>query len=194
MEQFTVKDFVMRDFRAAAIFEKYSIDFCCHGNIPLDKACQEKGIPLTQVETELGQLLQETRNTGESFDVIELDTLAEYIITTHHRYVKDAIPVLRTHTEKVAMVHGERHPELLSIRDTFALVAEEMTRHMQKEELMLFPYIKALAKAARTGTAAPKPNFGTIQNPIRMMEAEHLSAGDGTERIRNQSLSYLIPS
>lgn len=194
MEQTTVKSIVADDFRAAAVFEKYSIDFCCHGNVGLEEACKERGVSVEQVRADLGTLASEVKGDKDSYDSWELDKLADFIIATHHSYVKSAIPTLLAHTEKIAMVHGVRHSELLTLRDIFKNVAEEMTQHMMKEELMLFPYIKSLAKSARDEQPARIPPFHTIQNPITTMEAEHVSAGNGMETIRKQSGHYAIPA
>jgi regulator of cell morphogenesis and NO signaling len=194
METTTVRSMVTEDFRSAAIFEKHSIDFCCHGNVPLEQACSEKGVSIEKVRADLKTLSTDSPRGLDSFDSWDLDRLAEYIIQTHHRYVRSAIPTLLAHTEKVALVHGERHAELAEIRDIFKSVADEMTTHMMKEERVLFPFIKELAQSARNGQPVQSPPFQTIQNPIRMMEAEHVSAGGGMEDIRNASLKYAIPA
>jgi regulator of cell morphogenesis and NO signaling len=190
----TVRSIVTEDFRSAAIFEKYSIDFCCHGNVPLEEACKERGVSVDQVRAELGALANQVNVEKDLYDAWELDTLADYILDNHHRYVKSAIPILLAHTEKIANVHGERHAELLTIRDIFKNVAEEMSQHMMKEELMLFPYIRSLARSGQNGQPFHKAPFQSIQNPIAMMEAEHVSAGNGMETIRAQSMGYTLPS
>jgi regulator of cell morphogenesis and NO signaling len=194
MEQTTVRDIVTRDFRTAAVFEKHSIDFCCHGSVGLEQACKERGVSPEQLRSELSALATPDNQGVRPFSDWDLDDLANYIVRTHHAYVRKAIPILLGHTQKVVTVHGERHPELTGIRACFQNVAEEMTRHMMKEEMMLFPYIKSLAASTRTGEPASVPPFETIKNPIRMMEAEHVLAGDGMETIRRFSSSYTIPS
>ena len=73
-------------------------------------------------------------------------------------------------------------------------VAEEMISHMWKEEQILFPYIAALSGARRDGRRAPAAPFGTVGNPIRMMEMEHESAGDAMARIRELSGGYEPPA
>ena len=70
------------------------------------------------------------------------------------------MPVLLTHTKKVAAVHGDRHPELPKSRGCFADVAGEMTSHMAKEEQILFPYIVALEQASRSAGGRPPHRSG----------------------------------
>ena len=189
----TVKDVVIDDYRAAAIFEKYGIDFCCGGKKTLRSACDEKGVDPVLLIAELRSLKSNGAANDVRFAERDLDTLVDFIVSTHHLYVQSAVPILLAHTNKVAQVHRENHPELLKIAQVFQSVAEELLNHMTKEERILFPYIKRLAASAREGTSVAPPSFGTIQNPIRMMEAEHQSAGDAFSLIRAVTGGYKLP-
>ncbi len=188
-----IKDLVTEDFRTASVFEKYSIDFCCGGKKPLEAACKEQGIDVADVLADL-RTIDQVQDPGRSlFGEWDLDQLANYIIEHHHGYLRRTIPSLLAHTEKIATVHGKNHPELVAIAEQFRAIAEELSGHMMKEERILFPYIGYLAAARREGTPAQRPPFQTIRNPIRMMEAEHQSAGDGTAFIHNASKGYIVP-
>jgi regulator of cell morphogenesis and NO signaling len=120
--------------------------------------------------------------------------LIDYIVNNHHAYVRKMIPVLSVHTQKIASVHGQNHPELIKVAEHFQSVARELSQHMQKEELVLFPYIKSLLTARLTGTAAPASPFGSVRNPIKMMEAEHQNAGDELYAVRSLSSGYTVPA
>ena len=65
--------------------------------------------------------------------------------------------------------------------------------HLVKEEEILFPYIRALAAAEEQGTGAPPNMFGTVMNPIRMMESEHTSAGNELEALRSLMSNFTVP-
>jgi regulator of cell morphogenesis and NO signaling len=189
-----IKDMVVEDFRTAAVFEKYSIDFCCGGKKPLEAACQEQGVNVADVLTDLHHLDQTAASGSPRFTEWDLDLLAQYIVQNHHEYLRRVIPSLTAHTEKIARVHGKNHPELIPIAEKFAAVANELSGHMVKEERILFPYISLLATARRNGTTPQRPPFQTLRNPIQMMEAEHQSAGDGLAFIRSASKGYTVPS
>ncbi|MEZ5149349.1 MAG: hypothetical protein R2759_20355 [Bacteroidales bacterium] len=47
-----------------------------------------------------------------------------------------------------------------------------LAQHMKKEELVLFPYIRNLVKADMENKKIEAPGFGSIKNPIQMMEEE----------------------
>ena len=190
----TIKEIVTHDFRTAAIFEKYSLDFCCGGAKTIAQACKEKAVDATLVLAELESASSHSASNESRFTGMELDELAGYIVTTHHAYVRTALPSLLAHTRKVATVHGERHPEVIEIADRFAVVADELQKHMMKEENILFPYVKSLAVANRMKAKVQRPPFQSAENPIRMMEAEHKFAGDEMYEIRSLSSGYAPPA
>ncbi len=188
----TIRSIVADDFRAASVFERHGIDFCCGGNRPVADACRELGVDEAALEAELEAALAPAQPGLPRFNSWDLDFLIGYIVSNHHGYLRQAIPTLRGHTRKVAEVHGERHPEVTAIAERFEHVAAELTRHMAKEEQMLFPYIEGLVAAGR-GEAAPFAPFGSVANPIRMMEIEHQAAGDELASIRLLSGGYAPP-
>lgn len=191
--EMTIGEMVVKDFRKAEVFKKFGIDFCCGGKITVAEACRKKNLNYEAVSEALA-VLDNTQNTSsENYDSWDLDFLADYIVNKHHKYVVDSHPFLFEISQKVARVHGDRHPELVDIANYYVEVAEELQMHMYKEEHILFPYIKELVKADKNNTPIERPSFGTIQNPINMMEEEHLSAGGNMESIRTLSNNFTIP-
>lgn len=124
----------------------------------------------------------------------ELDFLADYIINTHHKYVLQAMPEIFEYTQKVAKFHGERHPEVFEIANNYVEIMEDLKRHMMKEENVLFPYIKILVSNKKKSVAMEPSPFGTIQNPIRMMEMEHEEVGNIMGNIAALSNNYTAPA
>jgi len=192
-EEMTVREIVASDFRTAEVFQRHGIDFCCKGNRSIEEACRSGGVNLERVLREVAAITATPGSGGPRFNSWDLSTLVTYIQVNHHEFVRRTIPVLLTHTQKVAKVHGESHTELREVARLFTVVAEDMTSHMAKEEQILFPYIVALEEASVAGRGAPASPFGTVRNPIRMMEMEHESAGDSMARIRELTSGYAIP-
>ncbi len=188
----TIRSVVAEDYRAAAVFERHGIDFCCGGNRPIADACREKGQDDREVVAELEAALASTQDQPR-FAEWDLDFLATYIVNNHHAYIRQVAGTMQAHTHKVAEVHGENHPEVREIAGRFDLVVADLVAHMAKEERMLFPYISRLAAAARGGEMPVAP-FGTIANPIRMMEAEHQEAGDHLAAMRALSGGFTPPA
>ncbi len=189
----TIGEMVVEDYRKAEVFRKFGLDYCCGGKKSLEDACQKKGLDPQTVQQELDVVDLVAAAPHQDYDTWALDMLAEHIIVKHHHYVTGALPMLYELTAKVARVHGERHPELVTIAGLFDAVAQELQMHMHKEEHILFPHIIKMAVAVRDGMPMPIPGFGSIENPIRMMEAEHESAGGAMAEIQRLSSDYTPP-
>lgn len=188
----TVAQLVTENIDTAHIFKKHGIDFCCGGNIPVTEACKNANIDYSTVEHELLNVNPSTSRAC-NYNSWELDFLTDHIINVHHTYVEENIPLLLQYSAKVTTVHGHHAPELNEINDLVSEVAGELSAHMKKEELILFPFIKKLVQAKREETEAPKPHFGSADNPIQMMEAEHETAGELLRRISVLSNNYTPP-
>ncbi|MEO7264323.1 MAG: iron-sulfur cluster repair di-iron protein [Ferruginibacter sp.] len=189
----TLGQIAAKDLRKAQVFKKYGLDFCCGGKKTVKEACAEKGLDVTKVEKELQQADKMPSSRPVPYGEWSLDFLADYIVNTHHSYVNKNLPDIKAYAEKVMKVHGNQHPELLRIHQLVEEIYAELTAHMAKEESVLFPYIKALVAAKNNTQPLQAAIFGTVQNPINMMEMEHEIVGKNLDEIRTLSQNYLLP-
>jgi len=189
----TIGELVAKDYRKAQVFKKLGIDFCCGGKKTLTEACTKKGIDIHKVEAELAAIDGQPTVTSQNFQQWEPDFLSDYIINTHHRYVKESIPFLSEIAQKVARVHGEGHPELVKVAEVFDRVARDLSLHLIKEENILFPYIKEMVNAGKIGAPLPLSHFGQVNKPIQVMEMEHEGAGEDLSEIRELTNNYQLP-
>lgn len=124
----------------------------------------------------------------------DLSALAGYIVAAHHRYVRDAVPDLNRHLHRLVERQGLSRPELPTVEHTFAQLGHDLLAHLEKEEHILFPYICELAAAESGLTPLPPNPFGTIANPLRMMEEEHRTAIAHLEALRDLTGHYVPPA
>lgn len=190
----TLGELVAADLHKAAIFKKYGLDFCCGGKKTVKQACAEKGIDVTKVE----QALQEADKSIVSsrplpYNDWSLDFLCDYIVNTHHSYIRKTLPEIMAYAEKVNKVHGKAHPELIRIFHLVEEIPMELLTHLVKEEKVLFPYIKALLHAKNITEILNAEQFQTIKNPIHMMEMEHEIVGNNLAQIRILTNNYTLP-
>ena len=73
----------------ARVFESLSIDYCCGGKVPLELACEKRGVDVADVLKKL----EASDATNEPADVVDADTmtlteLADPLEATHHAYFK----------------------------------------------------------------------------------------------------------
>jgi regulator of cell morphogenesis and NO signaling len=190
----TIGEFVAKDFRTAAVFSKYGIDFCCKGNRTIAEASEKKGADSQAIIAEINAILESKTDHSIDFKSWPLDLLADYIEKTHHRFVVEKTNVLLPFLDKLCKVHGPSHPELLEINALFLGCATDMAQHMKKEELVVFPFIKKMVNATLSDQLLEQPHFGTIENPIAMMMEEHENEGDRFRKIAELTNNYTPPS
>jgi regulator of cell morphogenesis and NO signaling len=188
-----IGELVAKDYRTASVFKKYGIDFCCQGNRTIGEACEKKQIETGLVVNDLDALIQARGDSSIDYQSWPLDLLADYIEKKHHRYVQEKTAEIKPYLDKICRVHGERNPELFEINEHFNATAGELAKHMMKEELILFPFVRKLAAAKHEGSKVVAPAFGSIQNPIDAMMDEHLTEGNRFSKIEELSNNYTPP-
>lgn len=188
----TLASIVTKHSSSVPVLEKYSLDFCCNGKRTLAEACNEKGISLSLVTTELENQLQPRIPNQLPFEEMSAEQMISYILIHHHFYVKQSMPQIVMHVEKVATKHGNRFPYMVKVLELFREIQEEMTNHMQKEEMILFPRIKQLESLFLEGQLNDTAR-NSIAGPIEVMMAEHDHAGNLLYQIRELTNNYEAP-
>lgn len=190
----TIGQIVANNFRTAEVFRKYNIDFCCKGQRLLSDVCREKNLDIDVLQNELSEEDIRDNSSLPDFTAMELDALADYIEAEHHSYVRETIPVLLGYLLKINKVHGKNHPELNEMLMQFVSCADELTQHMHKEEVILFPSVKRLVKIDKASQTVNEPFFfGNFANPIGTMLQEHETEGERVARMTELSNNFTPP-
>ncbi len=186
----TVGQWVVEYPRTARVFEDCQIDYCCGGGTSLADACAKNSLDVKKVMAELTLVVANPEPEPErDWSESSLTELCDHIQQTHHAYLRGELPRLEAIMEKVAAAHGEAHPETNEVKKLFAELRAELEPHMFKEEQILFPAIRAMEAAS----SRPLFPFGTVANPIRMMEHEHDAVGDALARLRTLTKDFRVP-
>lgn len=192
-EKMIIGELVTQNYKAASVFKSFGVDFCCNGNRTIGEACQAKGLNEELLLSKLNEVIMDKDAVTPDFDFWPIDLLADYIEKKHHRYVDTKITEIKPFLNKVVKVHGAEHPELIEIEKLFLESAGELTAHMKKEELILFPFIKKMVVAKLSGEQPSLPHFGTVENPVAMMKHEHDNEGERFRKIAALSHDYTPP-
>jgi regulator of cell morphogenesis and NO signaling len=182
----------------AAVLDRHHLDFCCGGKRTLLQACAAAGLDVGRVLAELDQAAR-TRADADaaapSGESAPLDQLVDFIVETHHGFTRAAIARIVPLAAKVSAKHGDRHPEVAAVENVFTALAADLLPHLVREERVLFPYIRMLARgAAESPVPVARPPFGTVQNPVRMMMHEHDACGDLLEELRRITGDFVAPA
>ncbi len=178
----TLAELVSSEVSSARVLESFGLDFCCHGDETLDRACARTGIDPEAVLAALAT----GRPSTDDHDCAGMSPaqLVAHLVTVHHTYLHAELGELERLAAKVVDVHGVRHPELEQVHGLVQAVGEDLLPHLYKEERVLFPAILTLLEGR-----AQFP-FGSIRNPIAMMAIEHERAGELLAELRNITGGY----
>lgn len=188
----SVGDWASRNFRSVLVIEKYGIDFHDEAGLSLEEACARRGLDPAPVLAELESAAQPRLQSGGDFEQSNLRQVIAHIISWHHEYLKLELPRLRSRLDRMASRHGERDGRLLErLHAAFCELQADLDEHLHKEEMILFPFIERYDSAAERGLPAPPPPFGTVANPIRVMEAEHSRVHELLAQMREITRGYV---
>jgi regulator of cell morphogenesis and NO signaling len=174
---------------AARVFERNGIEFCCAGATTLEEASGDRGIPTEILLADLRALL-EPQAEHACISGLPLTGMAAHVEEVHHGYLREELPRLDAMTARVAAVHGNRDARLNSVREVWAALSATMAAHLEKEEQILFPMIRALEDES----APVDFHCGSVTNPIAQMESEHREIEEAIARLHALTEGYVPPA
>ncbi len=185
----TIGELVRARPARARIFEHLGIDYCCGGKKALAEVCRTKGLDPSTVVAMLVALDAVPETASANPDGMGLAELCDHIERMHHDYLRGELPRLDFMTRKVAAVHGDHEPRLREVRRVFEVFSEEMMKHTDAEEAVVFPRIRQLE--AKNGDKAAAA--GDLKAVFAKLESEHEDAGAALERLKELTDEYTAP-
>jgi regulator of cell morphogenesis and NO signaling len=187
----TIGELVTDDTRRAQIFEQLGIDYCCGGNKSLEDACREHELHAETVLQMLQAIPEAQSRTpeGEKDPAdMSLTDLIDHIESTHHEYLRRELPRIQDLLETVVKVHGDRAARMHSVRDVFNDLKPELLDHLEQEEDIVFPIIRALENEE------PLPETSKSREQlIALREHEHDEAGAALAELRELTEAFTSP-
>jgi regulator of cell morphogenesis and NO signaling len=151
---------------ATAIFRRLKLDFCCGGQVSLRQAALDKGLDLVDVVDQLAALQRSDALPATS----TATALIDHILTRYHAMHREQLPELIRMARRVEAVHRGHADLPVGLADLLEQAQIELLDHMEKEETIIFPNLKA------GGTAM-------VAYPIGIMRQEHTSHGAMLEHL-----------
>ena len=170
---------------ASRVFEKHHIDYCCGGKRSLIDACRVAGTAAEEILEELAGATGEDRDWNSA----PIADLVREIVERHHVWLHSELPLI----DHLFALVGHSHAETRRVQRVFSQLKTEIESHMGKEERFLFPAILEMDALRAAGKPIPRPPFGTIRNPITMMEHDHQLAIQYLDEIRDLTYGYDLP-
>lgn len=187
-------DIVAQNINNANVLNQYNLDFCCGGDQTLATACLEKNIDVNEVIQVINSNISSLEAPALQFNTWRLDLLIDYIVKYHHHYIRTQGIETYKLLEKVCQVHGEQNPSLFQVKKLMYESLTDLHQHLDKEEIVLFPFIHELLQAEAQHQTLPQFHCGSIENPISVMMSEHDGEGERFRQISELTNSYTPPS
>ncbi|MBH1958901.1 MAG: DUF2249 domain-containing protein [Flavobacteriia bacterium] len=130
---------------------------------------------------------------NNDYDEWELGMLADYIVATHHQYIKDNAESLNGLAIKVSEHHGENNPELHRVATSTHHFLQDLLNHITNEEEVLFPVIRQLLSKKDNPCEELIYDSGTLDHPIRILLKEHEIAGEDLNFLRRITNNFAPP-
>ena len=167
--------------RAAALFERLGLDYCCGGGQTLEDACRERDLEAAAIKAELEQLEAEA-DEGREHDVggLTITELSEHIIESHHEPSRAQMDRIAELLAKVVRAHGEQDPSTHVLRQRFAALQTDLDQHMRVEEDELFPACRTLEH----GGARPSDDL------LEHLQDTHSTTGTALAELRELGNGY----
>ena len=168
------------------IFQRHGIDFCCGGKTPLATACREHGLSFEDVSNTIEAAAAGPKSQDRDWQHEPLHALVAHIVATYHDALREELPRLEAMAAKVARVHGSKAPHLARLNTIVSELRDDLSAHMDKEEMILFPAIVERESGV-------SPHSMALSAPIHVMEHEHDRAGDLIAEMRRITNGYVAP-
>ena len=185
-ESTTVADIASSFPSSVRVFQQHGIDFCCGGKTPLAVACQEQGVPVADLVRAIEASARNAEPDDRDWNAEPLHVLINYIEATYHLPLRDELPRLEAMAVKVSRVHGAKASHLARLEAIVSELSADLQSHMRKEEMVLFPAIRAVERGAGQPSVP-------LAAPIDVMEAEHDRAGALLSELRTITDGYVTP-
>lgn len=179
----------------ATVFDKFDIDFSCHGNDTIETACRGDQFKVDSLQSELLIQIKTGNHYGSVFnpDEVSLSALSNHIVQEHHNYVRSTLPILLVHAFQVSDMYGQQYPELIEIKQLLTALRAEFEHHMMKEEEIVFPRIRKIEEVYLNTAIDVDFKLRLLYDPLKVLSREHVNSDKVFHQIRRLAGNYIAP-
>jgi regulator of cell morphogenesis and NO signaling len=190
----SIREIVSTEPSAATVLQRFEIDLCSQAEMPLENACAELQLSVDQVLEKLSDAAMNEHGAALADPAaLSLSRLIQHIVRVHHQYVRQKLPRLAEMAHQLAGKHCDRAPELKNVEALLEELRADLFNHIQKEEMVLFPFIAQMDQESLVGGALPRACFRSVAQPISMMMQEHESADHIFAELRRLTHGFRPP-
>jgi regulator of cell morphogenesis and NO signaling len=187
-EQTLVSEIAASVPASVRVFHRVGIDHSRGGDRQIGEACRQQRLSFADLTREIEALAAAWPRPDRDWNQQPLTALIDHLLGVYHASARAEMPRLEALATRVLRVHGARAPRLLGRIEAIVMeLSAELNEHMRKEEMVLFPAMRALER----GEPLPRPV--PISSPLEVMEHEHEIAVDLLSELRTLTNGYTPP-
>ena len=191
--QFPIREIISQDYRSAVVFRTFGIDICWTGDLTIPEVCAQKNVDPKDLLEKLEDAFVLPNEENLDFSSWPLNQLTNYIENKYHRLIRERVPVIAEFLKRTVKVHGVFEPNLKKIKALFDQSTPELLDHLQREELIIFPFIRKIVGNGQSKDLLLGPSFLRVKDTIFKFMKEHDQEGDYLKEIRSLTNNFAPP-
>lgn len=191
--EMTTGQIVVQDYRTSSIFDNYNIDYYNMGDEKLADACQKRRIKQEDIIKELETLRTISNSNDEDYNSWSLEALIEEIELKQRRFIVDRTVEIKNHLNNINRIRGRYDSEITDILNIMNHFTGEMSVHLMKERLLLFPYVKKLSEAKKMRSKIGPLDYFTFDFAVTVMKNEHKNEVNYIKQIAELTNNFMPP-
>jgi regulator of cell morphogenesis and NO signaling len=180
--EWTLAQLVLEHPAAARVLQRRRIDFACEGDRTVGEAALAHGIDVATLMRELRRA-PDARHALERPDprALPADALLEHLTSRVHHELRNRLRFTSSLAHAVAEEDGARNGRLRALAEAVSRLHAELEAHMDGEEAILFPAIRAGGSQR-----------AVVEDALLGMHDEHLFVGALLARTREAAEDFRV--
>ena len=184
----TITEIVSEHNSAALVFDKYHLDFCCHGDMKLEDAIKEANIAVDYLLNDLELAISKESDENIDFSLLSVTEVSELLRSDYHDYLREKISEISTLSQKVQAEINDKN--LAKIRELVMNMFNHLAPHMLSEEKVLFPYLEYMEHTINKGKIPKPASFGKLKKSVSTMLDDHEASAGHLDELRELTNNY----
>jgi regulator of cell morphogenesis and NO signaling len=168
-QEVSIAQIISANWKLSEVFEKYDIDYYCHGQASLESVCLEKGLNFSSIKRELKEF--GTTDIYNNFSSWAARYLVDFLIDSRIRITSEFLPRITELSHRITLTDGVNYPETVLIFQKVEIFIEDFERFISHEKALV-PALKAYSSAREEVSKRDKDLMKQLKTVIEKITKE----------------------
>ncbi|TNF43548.1 MAG: hypothetical protein EP311_02955 [Cytophagales bacterium] len=171
-------------------FLGHGIDPESMGNLTAVDLCESQHLNLGKFLTALKKAIAANLPETADLHICPPDLLAHYFEATQHAWIREKRFEILQSFQDFKQNLGKKSDQITELEDLFSKASEELVMYLEREELIIFPYINSIAQNPEKLVLFRQPPFDQIAEKIHFLMKEHDRLKELFDRVSQLTRNY----